>query len=272
MINEFDLTGRVALITGAGRGIGRAIAETLSEAGADIVAASRTVLELEETASVVAKNGSKCIVIPTDINDQEQLKNLVNTALSSFGKIDVLVNNAAMASLKMTIPIPGMEKTKIARLITDLNEPLTDKDWNTIWSTNVKASYDLIRMVVPHMIKNNKGKIINIVSTAAIKYTAMQGIYPATKAAIVSLSRSLANELARFNITINCIGPGGVITSMLEKIHTNEEISKTYLNSVPLKRFGEPREVGLLALYLASNASNYMTGQVLYLDGGYTIS
>jgi 3-oxoacyl-[acyl-carrier protein] reductase len=122
------------------------------------------------------------------------------------------------------------------------------------------------------MIQNKKGKIINIVSTAAVKYTALQGVYPATKAAVVALSKSLANELARFNINVNCIGPGGVITAMLEKIHSNEEMSQGYLRSVPLRRFGEPREVGLLALYLASEASDYMTGQTLYLDGGYTIS
>jgi 3-oxoacyl-[acyl-carrier protein] reductase len=141
----------------------------------------------------------------------------VDTALSKFGKIDILVNNAGMGSLKMTIPIPGVEKMKIAKLYPDLNEPLTDSEWNTIWNTNVKGGYNLIRLVVPHMIQNKKGKIVNIVSTAAVKYTALQGVYPATKAAIVALSKSLANELARFNITVNCIGPGGVITAMLEK-------------------------------------------------------
>jgi NAD(P)-dependent dehydrogenase (short-subunit alcohol dehydrogenase family) len=272
MLKEFSLEGKVALITGAGRGIGRAIASTFAEAGADIVAASRTAAELEVTAAEVAKQGRKCVTLPTDINNEDHLRKLVDTALSKFGKIDILVNNAGMGSLKMTIPIPGVEKMKIAKLYPDLNEPLTDSEWNTIWNTNVKGGYNLIRLVVPHMIQSKRGKIINIVSTAAVKYTALQGVYPATKAAIVALSKSLANELARFNITVNCIGPGGVITAMLEKIHTNEEISQTYLRSVPLRRFGEPREVGLLALYLAADASNYMTGQTLYLDGGYTIS
>ena len=193
-------------------------------------------------------------------------------ALTSFGKIDILVNNAAMSNMRMTIPIPGAEKMRIAQIVPDLNKPLSDDEWDQLWNTNVKAAYDLTRLVVPHMIKQNKGKIVNIVSTAATKYTAMQGLYPATKAAIVAITRGLANELARFNITVNCIGPGGVMTAMLDKIYTNEEISNTYLRSVPMRRFGEPREVGLLALYLASDASNYMTGQTLYLDGGYTVS
>lgn len=272
MLKEYSLEGRIALITGAGRGIGRAIATTFAEAGADIVAASRTESELKQTAAEVENLGHRCIIVPTDITDQSQLKKLVNTAISTFGKIDILVNNAAMSTMKMTIPVPGAEKMKIAKLIPDLNEPLSDSEWDLIWRTNVKSEYDLTRMVVPYMIKQNKGHIINIVSTAAIKYTALQGIYPATKAAVVAITRGLANELARFNITVNCIGPGGVMTAMLEKIYKNEEVSQGYLRTVPMRRFGEPREVGLLALYLASDASNYMTGQTLILDGGYTIA
>jgi len=272
MLKEFSLEGKVAVITGAGRGIGRAIASTFAEAGADIVAASRTDAELRETVAEVEKHGRKCIYLPTDIANINHLEKLVDTTLSTFGKIDILVNNAGMSTMKMTIPIPGAEKMRISQLVPDLNEPLSDNEWSVLWNTNVKGGYDLTRLVAPHMIKENKGKIVNIVSTAAIKYTAMQGIYPATKAAIVALTRGLANELARFNITVNCIGPGGVITAMLDKIYSNEDVSKTYLRSVPMRRFGEPREVGLLALYLASDASNYMTGQTLYLDGGYTVS
>jgi len=272
MIKEFSLEGKVALVTGAGRGIGRAIASTFAEAGADIVAASRTPQELDETAEEVMMHGRRCVTVPTDINNADQVKRLVDTALAMFGKIDILVNNAGLDSLKMTIPVPGAENMKLAQLIPDFNEPLTDDEWNKIWNTNVKGGYDLTRLVIPNMIQNKKGKIINIVSTSAIKYTALQGVYPATKAAIVALSRSLANELAGFNITVNCIGPGGVVTAMPDSIHSNGEISQDYLRSVPLGRFGEPREVGLLALYLASEASDYMTGQTLYLDGGYTIS
>ncbi len=272
MLKEFNLEGKVALITGAGRGIGRAIAATFAEAGADIVAVSRPSSELRETASEVEKYGRKCMILPTDIVNVDHLKKLVDTTISTFGKIDILINNAGMGTMKMTVPIPGAEKMRIAQLIPDLNEPVTDTEWNTIWNTNVKGGYDLTRLVVPYMIREKKGKIVNIVSTAAIKYTALQGLYPATKAAVVALTRGLANELARFNITVNGIGPGGVITAMLDKVYSNEEMSKTYLRSVPMGRFGEPREVGLLALYLASDASNYMTGQILYLDGGYTVS
>jgi NAD(P)-dependent dehydrogenase (short-subunit alcohol dehydrogenase family) len=272
MLKEYSIEGKTALITGAGRGLGRAIASTLAEAGADIVAASRTAAELEETASEVRKQGHKCVTMPTDITKSDQLKKLVDATLSNFGKIDILVNNAGTGNFRTLVPLPGVEKMRIAKLIPDLNEPLTDDEWNVIWNTNVKAAYDLTRLIVPHMIEKGKGKIVNIVSTAAIKYTALQGIYPATKAAIVAITRGLANELARFNINVNAIGPGGILTAMLDKVYADADISKTYLRSVPLRRFGEPREVGLLALYLVSDASNYMTGQTLYLDGGYTVS
>jgi len=272
MLKEYSLEGKVALITGAGRGIGRAIAEVFAEAGADIIAASRTENELKKTAAEVEKWGRRCITQPTDIGNGDHLNRLVENALSEFGKIDILVNNAAISMVKMTIPIPGAEKMRIAKLLPEMNLPVTEEEWNNIWNTNVKAGYELTRLVVPHMIRQNKGKIINIISTAAIKYTTLQGLYPATKAAVVAISRGLANELARFNITVNCIGPGGVKTSMLDQIYNNEEISQTYLRSVPMRRFGLPREVGLLSLYLASEASSYMTGQTLYLDGGYTIS
>jgi len=272
MIKEYSLEGKVAIITGAGRGIGRAIALTLAEAGADIVAASRTIEELKVTAKEILNIGRKCLTIPTDVTNLENLKKLVDITVLEFNKIDILVNNAGMGFLRLTIPIPGAEEMRIAKIINDLNKPLTEEEWEKIWSTNFKGAYNLIKLVVPYMIKNGKGKIINIVSSAAIKYTALQGIYPATKAAIVAITRNLANELARFNINVNCIGPGGVRTSMLEKIISNEELSKEFLKSVPLRRYGEPREVGLLALYLASEASDYMTGQTLYLDGGYTIS
>lgn len=272
MLKEFNLEGRTAIVTGAGRGIGRAIASTLAEAGADIVAASRTLAQLNETAAEVHKQGRKCLPVPTDITNVDHLKKLVDATLSHFGKIDILVNNAGMGGFGNLVPIPGAEKMRIAKILPNLNDPLTDEQWNLMWNTNVKAGYDLTRLVVPHMIERGRGKIVNIVSTAATKYTALQGIYPATKAAIVAITRGLANELARFNITVNAIGPGGVLTAMLEKIYSNEEISKTYLRSVPMRRFGEPREIGLLTLYLASDASSYMTGQTLYLDGGYTIS
>jgi len=271
MLKEYALEGKVAIVTGAGRGLGRAIALTLAEAGADVVAASRTARELEQTADGVRQQGRKCLAIPTDVTDTGQVNKLVEKTISEFTKIDILVNNAAVSFLKALVPTPGLDKLPIARIAPDLDVPLTEEEWNITWSTNVNGLFDCIRAVVPFMITERNGKIINIISTAAVKYTAFQGIYPATKAAVVAITRCLANELARFNINVNAIGPGMFPTDMLEKLLNDEETGKQLVRTIPLRRFGDPREVGLLAVYLASDASNYMTGQSLYIDGGYTV-
>jgi len=272
MLKEYNLDGKVAVVTGAGRGLGKSITLTFAEAGADIVAVSRTLSELEKTAELVRQQGHKCLTMPTDVTDKNQVNKMVNSTVSEFGKIDILVNNAGIGFFKALIPTPGLEKLPIARILPDLNVPLTDDEWTTTWETNVNGVFNCIRTVAPFMIKQRKGKIVNIISTAAVRYTAFQSIYPATKAALAAITRCLANELARFNINVNAIGPGMFATVMLEKLLNNEETRNQLLRTIPLRRFGEPREVGLLAVYLASDASNYMTGQSLYIDGGYTIA
>lgn len=272
MLKEYSLEGKVSIVTGGGRGLGRAIALTLAEAGADIVVASRTVGELEQTAERVNQFGRKCLTIVTDVSDISQVNNLVKKTIYEFGKIDILVNDAAVLFCKALIPAPGLDKLTIARIIPDLNVPMTDDEWNTTWDTNVKGVFNCIRAIAPLMIKERKGKIINIISAASVKYVAFQGIYPATKAAIAAMTRCLANELARFNINVNAIGPGMFQTIMIGKMLDDKETRDLLLRTVPLRRFGDPREVGLLAVYLASDASNYMTGQSLFIDGGYTIT
>jgi NAD(P)-dependent dehydrogenase (short-subunit alcohol dehydrogenase family) len=245
---------------------------TLAEAGSEIVAVSRTLEELERTANGVNQLGRKCLAISTDVSDISQVKTLVENVISELGKVDILVNNAASIFFKPLVPTPGLNKLPIARILPDLNVPITDEEWNTIWDTNVKGVFNCIRVVVPFMAKERKGKIINVISGASVKYTAFMGIYPATKAAVAAITRCLANELARFNINVNAIGPGIFPTAMMEKLLSDEETKARLLRTIPLRRFGNLREVGLLTVYLASDASAYMTGQSLYIDGGYTIA
>lgn len=267
MLNEYNLEGKVSIVTGGGRGLGRAIALTLAEAGSDIVVASRTEVELEQTAEGINQYGRRSLKILTDVSDTNQVNNLVKKTISEFGKIDILVNDAAVLFCKALIPTPGLDKLTLKKILPDLDLPITDDEWNTTWNTNVKGVFNCIKAVAPLMIKEKKGKIINIISAASVKYVAFQGIYPATKAAIAAMTRCLANELARFNINVNAIGPGMFHTIMIGKMLDDEETRKWLLRTVPLRRFGDPREVGLLAVYLASEASNYMTGQSLFLDG-----
>lgn len=272
MLKEYVLDGKVALVTGAGRGLGREIAYALSEVGADVIITSRTKIELDKTATGIKERNRHCLAMPVDVCQIDRVENLVDRALSQFGKIDILVNNAGTAVFKALIPTPGLEKLPIAKILPDIGKPLTDEEWNSTWDTNVKGAFNILKTVIPGMIKERKGKIINIVSTAATRYTAFQGIYPATKAALVSITQTLAVELARFNINVNAIGPGMFDTIMLGKMLNDEDIRNRLLRTIPLRRFGRPREIGLLAVYLSAEASDYMTGQTLYIDGGYTVA
>lgn len=272
MLKEYKLDGKIALVTGAGRGLGREMAFALAEAGAEIIVTSRTKKELEQTAAGVRERNRRCLAVAADVSRIDQITRLVEESLASFKRIDVLVNNAGTSVFKALIPTPGLEKLPIARILSDIGKPLTDEEWNTTWNTNVKGVFNCIKTVVPGMIAGGKGKIINVVSTAATRYTPFQSIYPATKAALVAITRTLAMELARFNINVNAIGPGMFETVMLGKMLDDEDIRGRLLRTIPLRRFGRPREVGLLAVYLAAEASDYMTGQTLYIDGGYTVA
>jgi len=264
------LEGRVAIVTGGGRGLGRAIALTLAEAGADVVVASKTLSQLEETSQQVRLLERRCIEVTADVSNEKDANRLVESAVTMFGKVDILVNNAAVAYFRALIPTPGLEKLPIASILNDLKEPLSPEQWSNIWGVNVDGVLNCINAVVPIMIDHKYGKIINITSTAATKYTAFQSIYPATKAAVTAITRILANELSPFKINVNAIGPGMFITEMTEKLFEDKVMKDNLTRMIPLRRFGNPREVGLLAVYLASSASDYMTGQSLYIDGGYT--
>jgi 2-deoxy-D-gluconate 3-dehydrogenase len=272
MLKEYKLDGKVALVTGSGRGLGREIAFALAEAGADVIVTSRTKRELEQTAAGVRERSRRCLAVPVDVSRMDQITKLVEESLSHFKKIDILVNNAGSGVFKALIPTPGLEKLPIARILPDISKPLTDEEWNVTWDTNVRGVYNCIKTIVPGMIAGGKGKIINVVSTAATRYTPFQSIYPATKAALVAITRTLAMELARFNINVNAIGPGMFETVMLGKLLGDEDIRGRLVRTIPLRRFGRPREVGLLAVYLAAEASDYVTGQTLYIDGGYTVA
>ena len=258
---EYDVTGKVVFITGAGRGIGRGIAEVLAEAGCDIALNALTPKYVEGTAAEIAKaSGRRVVPVIADVTKSGDVQKAVESVLKTFGRIDVLVNALGDSIRKPLVALPGQG-----------NAALTDDEVNFIMDINLTEAILCTRAVGPHMLERRSGKVINIAS-----WTAHQGgkdlvLYTAAKAALVGFTRAQALEWASYGVHINAISPGSfpdIVTSGPERFKQTAERAK---KNVPLGRHGELREVGLLALYLASKASDYMTGQTVVLDGGLSL-
>ena len=255
IFDEFSLQGKVAIITGAGRGIGKAISLAFAAAGADIVAAARTKEEIEETCREVRDMGRQSLAIPTDVTRADPVDKMVEETVSHFKKIDILVNNAGILMVKPIVSLAG--------------ERLTEEEWHEVMDTNLTSIFLCCRAVGPHMFKQKKGKVINISSGSADLGTPYWAPYCTSKAALSMFTRCLASEWAPFNICVNAIGPGNTRTEMMGKImKENQKAAEWVLAAIPMGRLAEPREIALLAFYLASDASNFLTGQTIYIDGG----
>ena len=269
MLPEMSLEGRTAIVTGAGRGIGRAIALVLAEAGADIVAAARTVAEIEATASDVRKLGRLALAVPTDVTNSSEVDALVTQSLASFGKVDILVNNAGRLLRGPVAPLPcvTLEPPRVSRATTTRT---TDEEWHGIIDANLNGVFYCCRAVAPHMLESRYGKIINISSNNAAQAFPLVAAYNASKAAVNMLTRVLALEWADYNVCVNAIGPGDYDTAMTAPTWVDPDMRQAHLDGIPFHKEGDLRELGILAVYLASAASDYMTGQIIYMDGGLT--
>ncbi len=271
IIEEFSLEGRAAIVTGAGRGIGKAISLALAEAGADIAAVARTREQIEQTAEEIRQLGRKALAIPADVVQETQVKRAVEQTVSQFGKIDILVNNAGIGGEDGAIAhIPGDTRQAGFEKWGFGNRQITPEDWRLVIDTNLTSVFLFAQAVGPHMMRQESGRVINIASMYAAMGVPYSAAYCASKAGLVALTRCLAAEWAPFNICVNAIGPGMIETPMTAKFFDGSEWAQTYLKAIPLGRIGQGREVASLALYLASDASSYMTGQTIYLDGGQT--
>ena len=242
------LAGKVAIVTGAREGIGKAIAVAFAREGADVVVASRNIDENSEVVQEITALGRKALPIKADVANREDILNMVQKTLEVFGQVDILVNNAGLTK-------PGML------------HKLSEEAWDTVMNVHLKGAFFAIQAVAGNMMERKTGSIINVTSSAGIQGTIGQANYAAAKGGINALTMAAAREFATFGITVNAISPFAE-TKMTETIATNEKFREKYLARVPMGRFGQPEEIAPTVVFLASDDSRYLTGQIICIDGG----
>ncbi len=256
MSSLFDLTGRVAIVTGSSRGIGRAIAERLAEHGASVTISSRKADTCAETAEAInrALGREAATPIAANISSKEELQNLVDRTNARFGRIDILVCNAA------SNPYYGAMAG------------ISDEQFRKILENNVLANHWLIQMAAPGMIERREGSIVIVASIGGLKGSPVIGAYNISKAADFQLARNLAVEWGKHNVRVNCIAPGLIRTDFARALWENPATLERVTSTTPLRRIGEADEIAGAAVYLASRAGSFMTGQAIVVDGGATIA
>jgi NAD(P)-dependent dehydrogenase (short-subunit alcohol dehydrogenase family) len=246
---RYDLTDRVAIITGGSRGIGRAVAETFAAAGASVVIASRKAEACDATAAAINAGGGRAISVPTHAGQLDQLEALVATTVDQLGGVDIVVNNAANA---LGLPIGQ----------------ITPEAWDKSYSVNLKGPLFLFQFALPHLLKSEHAAVVNVISAGAFTHATYVSMYCSAKNAMVTMTRAMASEFAAAGIRVNALAPGTTDTDMVR--NTGEASQQGMIDAQLIKRMGSPEELADAALYLASDASSFMTGQVLVIDGGMT--
>lgn len=248
MLKKLSLEGKVAIVTGGGTGLGREMVRQLAQAGADLVIAARRPGPIQEAAQEVVDMGRKAIAIPCDVTNPSQVNSMVAQALERFGKVDVLVNNAGMVREQRLAPI----------------WEITDDEWRLGIDTNLSSAFYCIRAVAKSMAERGKGKIINVSSGYGLRGGRDNYMYCAGKGGVIQLTRAVAISLGRHGITCTCIVPGAFDTEATTAIH--EVMPRNQF--IPVGRMGSPREIGPVAVFLASEASDYINGEMFVTDGG----
>jgi NAD(P)-dependent dehydrogenase (short-subunit alcohol dehydrogenase family) len=254
MTTPFDLTGKVAIVTGSSRGIGRSIVETMARLGARVVVSSRTAAACEPVVERIRAEGGEAVTIPCNISRRTEVEALVAATLERFGRIDILVCNAAVNPVYG--PLSG----------------LTDEAFDKIMGSNVKSNLWLCNLVIPGMAERGGGAVVIVSSIAGLRGTGVIGGYGISKAADFALARNLAVEWGPRNVRVNCIAPGLVKTDFARALWEDEKALALRNEQTPLRRIGSPDEIGPVAAFLASSAASFITGQAIIVDGGVTIA
>lgn len=251
MQDMFDLSGKVAIVTGTSRGLGQYFARALARSGADLVITSRELSRLTEFKQEIESLGRRALAVQLDVLSQSDIDNMVQMSVEEYGKIDILLNNAGLN-------------------IRNQSVEFSRQDWDTVLNTNLKGSFFCAQAVAREMIKRNYGRIINVGSCTCV--FGMEGIVPytASRGAILSMTRSLAAEWGKFGVTVNVLAPGWFKTVQSAALYENKEWLDYIISRIPLNRPGQPDDLNGTVVFLASDASEYITGQIILVDGGFT--
>ena len=247
---SFDLTGKVAVVTGASSGLGQQFARALSEQGCDVAILARRKERLEEFSKELKQNGQDCLPVSCDVTDEESIKNAIKVVVDHFGKIDILVNNA------------GITKD-------NLIGRMKDEDFDAVIDVNLKGTFYMMRGVSRLMLRQRAGRIINMSSVVGVMGNAGQVNYSASKAGVIGMTKSLARELASRHITVNAVAPGMIETDMTGAM--SDAVKEKVVENIPFKEMGKPEDIAETVAFLAGDGARYITGQVLCVDGGMAI-
>jgi 2-deoxy-D-gluconate 3-dehydrogenase len=250
-VTDRPLAGKVAVVTGASRGLGRAIAIALATAGAAVALAARSAPHLEESAQAVVDAGGRALIVPTDVSRWSDVEALMRRTVAEFGGLDIVVNNSGLAKV---IPLAEM----------------SPEDWREVVDVNLTGVFHGCRAAAPYLVAQRSGKVINLASVLGAVGLPGYAAYGASKGGVAALTRTLGVEWARHNIQVNAIAPGWFVTDMNRAAFADPRIHERLVRDVPARRTGRLEEIGPLAVYLASPASDFMTGQTLFLDGGHS--
>lgn len=248
----FELRGQVALVTGASKGLGRSMSMALAEAGADVVMVARGPVKLAEAEKEVADMGVRTLAIAADVTVAEDVEKMVGKALAKFGKIDILVNNVG---------------TYIGKPIVES----TTEEWLDMINTNLTTTYLCCRAVGKHMIERKRGKVVNMAAAIGALGARNASAYCASKGGVIQLTRALAVEWAKYGITVNAIAPGTMETEITKKMLEDPKVRKAVEGKIPMKRIGYPSDLAGAVIFLSASGSDYITGQTMFVDGGFSV-